>query len=160
MEQAIKDAETWSNSCDSWVVQLNLFSVKIHYERHRILTSKMIKNNKSIPFSKKRIQNSHQVASLGKSNVKQRLGWSSKNFSSSHRPLSLGTSLWQIQMMNRSMQGNPVLPIIIRTDPKSSGSTAIWNEMKESGVRVKPRSLKSDAGVKIPLEWLDYRKTE
>ena len=62
--------------------------------------------------------------------------------------------------MNRSMHGNPVLPMIIRMEPRSSGNIANWNEMKESGVRVKPRSLKSDAGVNIPLGWSDFQKIE
>ena len=50
------------------------------------------------------------------------------------------------------MHGNPVLPIIINIVPMSNGSTACWKEMKLSGVKVKPRSLKHVAGVKIPLE--------
>jgi hypothetical protein len=49
------------------------------------------------------------------------------------------------------MQGKPVLPIIIKNDPKRRGSTASWKETMESGVSVKPKSLNKDAGVKKPL---------
>ena len=51
-----------------------------------------------------------------------------------------------------SMQGNPVFPIMMRKDPRRSGTTAVWNDSMESGVSVKPRSLNKDAGVKTPLE--------
>lgn len=44
-----------------------------------------------------------------------------------------------------------MLPITIRKDPISNGTTAVWNDIIESGVRVKPRSLNIEAGVNIPL---------
>jgi hypothetical protein len=50
------------------------------------------------------------------------------------------------------MQGKPVLPMMIRKVPRVKGRTANWKEIMESGVRVKPRSLNKDAGVKKPLE--------
>ena len=53
-------------------------------------------------------------------------------------------------MTNRSMQGKPVFPMMIKKVPRSRGSTANWNETMESGVSVKPRSLNMDAGVKKP----------
>lgn len=49
------------------------------------------------------------------------------------------------------MQGNPVFPIMIRKVPRSKGTVANWNDIIESGVSVKPRSLNIEAGVKIPL---------
>ena len=54
-------------------------------------------------------------------------------------------------MTNRSIHGNPVLPIIMRNVPKRSGRTALWKDIIESGVKVNPRSLNNDAGVKMPL---------
>ena len=54
------------------------------------------------------------------------------------------------------MQGNPVLPMIIRKDPNKSGKTACSNDIMESGVSVKPRSLNIDAGVKMPLIYVRY----
>lgn len=53
-------------------------------------------------------------------------------------------------MVKRSMQGNPVFPMIIRKVPMSRGHTVSWKETIESGVRVNPRSLNSDAEVKKP----------
>lgn len=50
------------------------------------------------------------------------------------------------------MQGNPVLPMIMRKAPSKSGTMAVWNDCMESGVSVKPRSLNMDAGVKMPLD--------
>ena len=49
------------------------------------------------------------------------------------------------------MQGNPVLPMMIRKDPNKSGKTACSKDIMESGVSVKPRSLNSEADVKMPL---------
>lgn len=49
------------------------------------------------------------------------------------------------------MQGNPVLPMMIRKDPNKSGKTARSKDIMESGVSVKPRSLNNEAGVKMPL---------
>lgn len=54
-------------------------------------------------------------------------------------------------MTNRSMQGKPVLPMTTRKAPSSMGMMAVWNDSMLSGVRVKPRSLKEEAGVKMPL---------
>ena len=54
-------------------------------------------------------------------------------------------------MTNLSIHGNPVLPMIMRKLPKSNGKIAYWKEIIESGVRVKPRSLNMEAGVKKPL---------
>jgi hypothetical protein len=56
------------------------------------------------------------------------------------------------QMMNLSMQGNPVLPMMIKNVPSTRGRTATWKETMESGVSVRPRSLNKDAGVKKPLD--------
>ena len=108
---------------------------------------------RSRPLRTTRIQNNHHVAELGNSNVKQRRGWSSKNFSSSHTPLSFGTRYELSQITKRSMHGKPVFPMTIRKLPSSRGSTALWKEIIESGVSVNPRSLNIEAGVKIPLEW-------
>ena len=55
-------------------------------------------------------------------------------------------------MMKRSIQGNPVFPIMMRNVPMKRGTTAFWKEIIESGVSVKPRSLNKDAGVNIPLD--------
>ena len=55
------------------------------------------------------------------------------------------------QITKRSMQGKPVFPMMIRKDPRRSSNIDSWNEIIESGVRVKPRSLNKEAGVNIPL---------
>jgi hypothetical protein len=57
-------------------------------------------------------------------------------------------------MINRNMHGNPVLPARIKKIPRMSGSRARWKETIESGVKVNPKSLNIDAGVKIPLSAL------
>lgn len=102
-----------------------------------------------------RSQNSHQVAPDGNRSVKQRRGWSSRNFSSSHIPLPRGTILDETQMMKRSMTGKPVLPMTMRKLMARSGHVAMLNEFMLSGVRVKPRSIKAECGVKIPHQaWL------
>jgi hypothetical protein len=111
----------------------------------------MMKKKRSTPFRRMSTQNSHQLAWLGKRRVKQRRGWSSKKRSSSQTPLRAGTHLEQSQITKRSMQGKPVFPIIMRKVPNSSGRTAVWKEIIESGVRVKPRSLNIEADVKKPL---------
>jgi hypothetical protein len=49
------------------------------------------------------------------------------------------------------MQGKPVLPMMIKNEPSKMGRTVTWKETMESGVKVKPRSLNMDAGVKKPL---------
>lgn len=110
----------------------------------------MIKKNKSTPFSSTRIQNSHQVAFDGNSNVKQRRGWSSKNRSSSQSELSWGTHFEVAQITNLNIQGNPVLPMMIRKDPSSRGRMAVWKLSILSAVTVKPKSVNIDAGVKMP----------
>ena len=92
------------------------------------------------------------VAELGKRRVKQRRGWSSRNLISSQRENCSGTTFPPIQIMNRSIQGNPVLPMMIKKLPRSRGSTAPWNDIMESGVSVKPRSLKRVAEVNMPLQ--------
>ena len=66
-------------------------------------------------------------------------------------PLSVGTILVMVQIIHRSIHGNPVFPMTMRNDPSNKGRTAVWKEIIESGVRVKPRSLNKVAGVKIPL---------
>ena len=58
-------------------------------------------------------------------------------------------------MTNRSTQGKPVLPDTISREEARRRKAAFWNCTKESGLRVKPRSLNADAEVKIdhhPLE--------
>ena len=59
-------------------------------------------------------------------------------------------------MMKRSMHGNPVFPIMMRKVPNSNGKVAVWKDIMESGVKVKPRSLNMDAGVKKPLTMLRW----
>jgi len=54
-------------------------------------------------------------------------------------------------MTKRSMQGKPVFPIMIKNVPIINGKTANWNGIIDSGVRVNPRSLNMEAGVKKPL---------
>ena len=105
----------------------------------------------SRPLRITRIQKSHHVAALGKSKVKQRLGWSSKNLSSSHTPLSRGMTSEATHMTNRSIHGNPVFPMTIRKLPRTRGSIAYWKDCIESGVSVYPRSLSKEAAVKNPL---------
>lgn len=117
----------------------------------RKLTSRTIKKMMSRPLRTTRIQNSHHVAALGKSKVKQRRGWSSKNLNSSHTPLLCGTRNELSQITKRSMHGKPVFPITMRKLPSRRGNTALWKETIESGVSVKPRSLNREAGVNIPL---------
>jgi hypothetical protein len=84
-----------------------------------------MKNSKSKPFRITKIQNSHHVAFDGKSRVKQRRGWSSRNFVSSYIPLLRGTHFEVTQMMIRSMIGNPVLPMMIKKLITKSGQTAV-----------------------------------
>jgi hypothetical protein len=93
--------------------------------RPRTLTSRMMKNIQSTPFRITSTQNSHQVASDGKSKVKHRRGWSSKNRSSSQIPLPCGTQYDETQITKRSMQGNPVFPIMMRKVPNRRGNTAV-----------------------------------
>jgi len=102
-------------------------------------------------------QNSHHVARAGKSRVKHRRGWSRRNRISSYKPLERGTTSERIQMMNRSIQGNPVLPMMIRKLIRRRGRTAYSKETILSGVRVNPRSLKAEAEVKMPLQRLETR---
>jgi hypothetical protein len=111
----------------------------------------MIKKMTSRPFRMTRIQKSHHVAAVGKSKVKQRLGWSSKNLSSSHIPLSRGVKSDATHITTLSIHGNPVFPITMRKLPNRRGSTAYWKDCIESGVSVYPRSLSKDAEVKNPL---------
>lgn len=111
----------------------------------------MMKNTISTPLRMTRIQKSHQVAAVGNRRVKQRLGWSSKNLSSSQTPLSRGTMLASTQITKRSMHGKPVFPMMMRKAPRRRGRIASWKDTMESGVRVNPRSLNMDAGVNIPL---------
>jgi len=54
-------------------------------------------------------------------------------------------------MTRRSKQGKPVLPAMIRKTPSKRGNTAVWKDIIESGLSVKPRSLNIEAGVKNPL---------
>ena len=110
-----------------------------------------MKKIRSMPFSRTSIQKSHQEAALGNRSVKHLRGWSRRNFSSSHTPLPVGTIFVIVQIVNRSMHGNPVFPMTIRNDPMNSGRTAVSNDIIESGVSVNPKSLNIDAGVKIPL---------
>lgn len=111
----------------------------------------MMKKIRSTALSTTKIQNSHQVAVLGKSNVKQRRGWSRRNLNSSQRALFRGANLETTQMTNLSMHGKPVLPMMIRKLPTRRIQTAYWKDNIESGVRVKPRSLNIEAAVKTPL---------
>jgi len=60
-------------------------------------------------------------------------------------------------MIKRSIQGNPVLPMIMRKLIRRRGRTAYSKEIILSGVRVNPRSLKAEAEVKIPLNMLVTR---
>ena len=46
-------------------------------------------------------------------------------------------------MINLSMQGNAVFPIIMRKVMMISTKVADWKDIMESGVRVKPKSLKA-----------------
>ena len=121
------------------------------------LTSRTIKKIRSMPFSSTRTQKSHQLAPLGNKSVKQRRGWSRRNLNSSHTPLRYGTHFEQSQITKRSMQGKPVFPMMIRKVPRRSGRTASWKRTMESGLRVNPRSLNSEAGVKNPLVALAAR---
>ena len=76
-------------------------------------------------------------------------------------PLSVGTSRLMVHIMPRSIHGNPVFPMTIRNDPSNKGTIAVWKEIIESGVSVKPRSLNIVAGVKTPLiSGLDTVKNE
>ena len=76
-------------------------------------------------------------------------------------PLSIGTSLLMVHMIPRNIHGNPVFPMTIRNDPSNKGTIAVWKEIIESGVSVKPTSLNRVAGVKIPLAFrLDAVKKE
>jgi len=154
LEKAVEDAVArGADACYGGIVELACM-----LERHlevttmaRKLTSRMIKKMRSRPFRTTRIQNSHHVAALGKSKVKQRRGWSSKNLNSSHTPLFCGTRNELSQITKRSMHGKPVFPITMRKLPSRRGNTAFWKEIIESGVSVKPRSLNREAGVNIPL---------
>jgi len=113
-----------------------------------------MKKIKSVPFKMTKTQKSHHVARAGKSRVKHRRGWSRRKRISSYTPLDFGTTSDRIQMIKRSMQGNPVLPMIMRKLIRRRGRTAYSKEIILSGVRVKPRSLKAEAEVKIPLDRL------
>jgi len=64
----------------------------------------------------------------------------------------LGTTIETVQITNRSIQGKPVLPMMMRKVMSNIGKIAYWNDNMLSGVRVKPRSLNAEADVKIPLE--------
>ena len=57
-------------------------------------------------------------------------------------------------MTKRSIQGKPVLPMMIKKVPKSMGTYADWNEMNESGVNVNPTSLNNVALEKKPLKFV------
>lgn len=114
------------------------------------LTSRTMKNIRSTAFRRTSTQNSHQLALLGNRSVKHRRGWSSRKRSSSHMPLVLGTHMEVAHMTNRSTQGNLVLPMMIRKVPNNKGKTACWKEIIKSGVRVNPKSLNIEAGVKKP----------
>ena len=113
-----------------------------------------MKNIKSKPLRTTKIQNNHQVALDGNNKVKHRRGWSSKNFNSSKIPLFFGTYREVIQMMIRSMIGNPVFPIMIKKDINNNGQTAVLKDIMLSGVRVYPRSVKAELAVKIPHQTL------
>lgn len=60
-------------------------------------------------------------------------------------------------MTKRRKQGKPVLPAIIKKVPISKGKLAVWKDIMESGVSVKPKSLNMDAGVKTPLIELAHK---
>lgn len=120
------------------------------------LTSRITKKIMSTPFRMTKIQNSHHVAVVGNSRVKHRLGWSSKNLNSSQRLELVRTIFEANHIVNLSMHGNPVLPMMMRKLPSSKGRTAYWNDNIESGVRVYPRSLNNDAGVKKPLKCVSH----
>ena len=125
--------------------------MKITYQTGYMLTSRIMKNTRSIPLRRTNIQKSHQVAVPGNRRVKQRLGWSNKKLNSSEIPLPRGTSLDVAQITNLSMQGKPVFPMTMKKEPMRRGTTAVSKELNESGVSVKPTSLNNEAGVKIPL---------
>ena len=109
-----------------------------------------MKKTRSSPLRMTSNQKSHQVAPEGKSNVKHRRGWSSKNRSSSQRPDPREVKSEVIHIVKRSMTGKPVLPMMIKKLSKIIGSTAVLNEFMLSGVRVKPMSMKAELGVKMP----------
>ena len=52
------------------------------------------------------------------------------------------------------MTGKPVLPMTIKNAIRSKGKTASLNEFMLSGVKVKPKSMKADWGVKKPHQVL------
>ena len=54
-------------------------------------------------------------------------------------------------MVNLNIHGKPVFPMMIRNAPNNRGTTAYSKDIIESGVRVNPRSLNIEAGVKKPL---------
>jgi hypothetical protein len=110
-----------------------------------------MKKIRSMPLRRMSTQNNHQLARLGNKSVKQRRGWSRRNLNSSQTPLLYGTHLEQSQIVKRSIQGKPVFPIMIRKVPKSRGRTHVLKRIMESGLRVNPRSLNIEAGVKKPL---------
>src|SRR3569833_820838 len=124
------------------------------------LTSRTIKKIRSSPLRITRSQKSHQVAPDGKRRVKHRLGWSSRNSSSSDRPVPRGTKREVNQMTNRCMTGKPVLPMTMRNDKSSRGKTAVLNEFMLSGVRVKPRSVKAEFAVKKPHQIQNKKTTK
>jgi hypothetical protein len=115
------------------------------------LTSKTMKRIRPTAFRTNENQKSHQEAVLGKRRVKQRLGWSSRNRSSSQTPRFSGTIFEIVQMNSRSVNGKPVCPAMMRIAPTNRGTTAVRNEIIESGVSVYPQSVNIDPGVKIPL---------
>ena len=98
-----------------------------------------------------RIPNRAQVAVLGNIKVKHRRGWSSRKRSSSQIAEVWGTTLLHSQIVNLSKHGKPVFPMTIRKPPRARIQTAPWKDIIESGVSVKPRSLKRVADVKMPL---------
>lgn len=53
--------------------------------------------------------------------------------------------------MKRSMQGKPVLPMMMRKVMRIRGQTAVLKRTMESGVRVKPTSLNALSAVKMAL---------
>jgi hypothetical protein len=110
-----------------------------------------MKKMRSMPFRRMSTQNNHQLALLGNKSVKQRRGWSRRNLNSSQTPLLYGTHLEQSQIVKRSIQGKPVLPMMMRKVPKSRGRTHCLKRTMESGFRVNPKSLNMEAGVKKPL---------
>jgi hypothetical protein len=64
---------------------------------------------------------------------------------------SLGTILKNTQIINLNMHGKPVFPIIMRKVIIRRRKVHSWNEIIESGVNVKPTSLKEVWDVKIAL---------